>query len=97
MGDPPSFPAVTDDRIDSGWKLVDERVETLFELPGMRVCGAIRQYEDVETREDLTEFIAVDRALLEGFLKPTRELVRRVLPPGLAHGSRQECRHWGGG
>jgi len=82
MGDPPSFPAVTDDRIDSGWKLVDERVETLFELPGMRVCGAIRQYEDVETREALTEATEGDVDQSVRFFAVTRLGFDPSLPPG---------------
>lgn len=82
MGDPPSFPAVTDDRIDSGWTLVDERVETLFELPGMRVHGAIRQYEDVVTREALTEAVGSDVGQSVRFFAATRLGFDPGLPPG---------------
>lgn len=82
MGDPPSFPAVTDDRIDSGWELVDERVETLFELPGMRVQGAIRQYEDRETGTALTEATDGDVDQPVRFFAATRLGFDPGLPPG---------------
>jgi hypothetical protein len=82
MGDAPSFPTVTDDRIDSGWELVDERVETLFELPGMRVRGAIRQYEDRETGAALTEATDGDVEQSVRFFAATKLGFDPGLPPG---------------
>jgi len=81
MARPPSFPTVTDGRIESGWELVEERVETLFELPGMRVLGALRRYEDSATTATLAEATGgFDRAIC--FFAATRLGFDPGLPPG---------------
>ena len=51
--DPLELPA--DQREAGGWELVEESVETLFELPGVRVRGTMRRYEDEHTRAALRE------------------------------------------
>jgi len=65
-----------------GWELVDETVETLFELAGARVRGTIRQYEDERTRTALREVTdgATDRPIR--FFATTRLAFEPPLPPG---------------
>jgi len=65
-----------------GWELVEESVETLFELPGARIRGTIRQYEDERTRAALREATdgAVDRPIR--FFATTRLEFEPPLPPG---------------
>ncbi|WP_424003118.1 hypothetical protein ACOZ4I_03610 [Haloarcula salina] len=62
MPDAPSFPAVPVDRLrDGGWTLVDERVETVFQLPTARVEGATRVYDAAETRAAVEAATGIDR------------------------------------
>jgi hypothetical protein len=77
----PSFPEVTDDRIEE-WELVEESVETLFQLPAMRVRGAIRRYEDTATQATLADATdgAFDRTVR--FFAATRLDFDPGLPPG---------------
>jgi hypothetical protein len=49
----PAFPDVTADL--EGWRLADESVETLFQVPGARVHGATRRFEDERTRAAVRE------------------------------------------
>jgi hypothetical protein len=44
-----------------GWSLVEESAETLFRLPGLRVEGRTRIYEDVSLRRAVREAVDVDQ------------------------------------
>ena len=79
--DPPPVP--TADLEDGGWELDDERTETLFELPTMRIRGTTRQYEDARSRAAL-------RAATDGridtpvrFFAATRLGFEPPPPPGM--------------
>ncbi|EMA23594.1 hypothetical protein [Haloarcula argentinensis] len=57
----PAFPDVPADRLrDGGWELVDESVETVFELPTARVEGATKVYDAAETREAVRDAVGLD-------------------------------------
>ncbi|MFY4811922.1 hypothetical protein ACOJIV_04320 [Haloarcula sp. AONF1] len=57
----PAFPDVPADRLrDGGWELVDESVETVFELPTARVEGATKVYDAAETREAVQDAVGLD-------------------------------------
>jgi len=57
----PAFPDVPTDRLhDGGWALVDESVETVFELPTARVEGATKVYDAAETREAVQDAVGLD-------------------------------------
>jgi hypothetical protein len=57
----PAFPDVPTDRLrDGGWELVDESVETVFELPTARVEGATKVYDAAETREAVRDAVGLD-------------------------------------
>jgi hypothetical protein len=57
----PAYPDVPADRLrDGGWELVDESVETVFELPTARVEGATKVYDAAETREAVQDAIGFD-------------------------------------
>nr|WP_206042330.1 hypothetical protein [Haloarcula argentinensis] len=45
---------------DGGWELVDESVETVFELPTARVEGATKVYDAAETREAVRDAVGLD-------------------------------------
>ena len=81
MSDTPTPPAVPEERLTShGWALVDERSETVFELPTMRVRGVTRRFEDERSAELLEEagsetdhpvrFFAVSRLAFDPPLPP---------------------------
>lgn len=55
MGTPTPPPVPTDELEDGGWTLQDERTETFFELPTMRISGTTRQYTDERSSEALLE------------------------------------------
>ncbi len=76
----PSFPSVGADL--DGWQLAGESVETLFEVPGARVRGATRQFEDEQTRAAVRE--ATDGALDREwrFVAVTALGFEPSLPPG---------------
>lgn len=82
MAESPAFPAVTDGRVHDGWRLVEETVEQLFELPALTVRGAIRRYEDAETAAAVAGVTdgTFDRAVR--FLAATRLVFDPDLPPG---------------
>ena len=57
----PAYPDVPTDQLrDGGWELVDESVETVFQLPTARVEGATKVYDAVETREAVRNAIGLD-------------------------------------
>jgi hypothetical protein len=57
----PAFPDVPTDQLrDGGWELVDESVETVFQLPTARVEGATKVYDDAETREAVRDAVGFD-------------------------------------
>lgn len=81
MTDTLTPPAVPEDTLEEeGWALVDERTETVFELPTMRVRGVTRRFEDEQSVEALTaagydidhpvRFFAVSRLVFEPPLPP---------------------------
>jgi len=81
MTDSVSPPAVPGDALDSGdWALVDERTETVFELPTLQVRGVTRRFEDERSRAALAgvgykvehplRFFAVSRLVFEPPLPP---------------------------
>jgi len=76
----PSFPDVGADL--DGWELAEESVETLWQLPGARVRGASRRFEDEGTRAAVRE--ATDGALDHGwrFVAATALAFEPSLPPG---------------
>jgi hypothetical protein len=73
-------PAVPEDAVDSDWTLVDERTETVFELPTLQVRGVTRRFEDERSVAALAEagydvehpvrFFAVSRLVFEPPLPP---------------------------
>lgn len=80
--DPEPLELPADEREAGGWELMDESVETLFELPTARVRGTVRQYEDERTREVLRGATdgAVDHTVR--FFATTRLGFEPPLPPG---------------
>ena len=57
----PAYPDVPTDQLrDGGWELVDESVETVFQLPTARVEGATKVYDAAETREAVRDAIGLD-------------------------------------
>jgi hypothetical protein len=69
---------------EQGWQQVDERVETLFSLPGMRVRGATVRYEDDRTSDALEEATDGNVDIAAQFLAGTRVGFDPPLPPGVA-------------
>lgn len=58
----PSFPGVPTARLrDGGWDLVNERVDTVFELPTVHVEGATKVYDDSDTRDAVRAATGFDR------------------------------------
>ena len=51
--DPPPVPLAALE--DGGWEVDDERTETLFQSPTMRIRGTTHQYEDARSRAALRE------------------------------------------
>jgi len=80
--DPEPLELPADERDAGGWELMDGSVETLFELPTVRVRGAMRRYEDERTREALLAATggAVDHTVR--FFATTRLGFEPPLPPG---------------
>ena len=77
-----AFPVVPETRLaDSGWELVDERVETVFELQRANVTGATRLYDDVRTREAAESAGGLDRQWR--FFFATALSFRPPLAPGI--------------
>ena len=76
------FPDVPDSRLDEGgWSLVDERVETVFQLPTASVAGATRLYDDNRTRAAAAEAAGLDQQWR--FFFATRLTFRPPLAPGI--------------
>ncbi len=79
---PPGVPEAT--LREEGWERVDKSVETLFELPAIRIRGATLRYDDTRTRE-------AARAATDGALDvPVRFFAATALsfepspPPGVS-------------
>jgi hypothetical protein len=77
----PDYPNVPTEKLD-GWKLAEETVETVFQLPAVRVVGATRQYEDEQLRTAVRE--ATDGQIDHHwrFFAATKLGFDPVLPPG---------------
>ncbi len=77
----PDYPSLPAEKLTE-WELTDETVETVFQLPGAKVVGATRQYEDVETRAAVRE--ATDGAIDHQFrfVAATHLGFDPMLPPG---------------
>jgi len=57
-----AFPDVPEARLArGGWELIDEHVETVFQLQRATVTGATRLYGDVRTREAAKSAAGIDR------------------------------------
>ena len=80
--DPAPLELPDDQQEAGGWELVEGSVETLFELPGVRVRGTMRRYEDERTRAALRDATdgAIDHQLR--FVATTRLGFEPSLPPG---------------
>jgi hypothetical protein len=78
--DPEPLELPADER--DGWAVVDGSVETLFELPTVRVRGTVRQYEDERTREALYEATDGGMDHTIRFFATTRLGFEPPLPPG---------------
>ncbi|WP_324663024.1 hypothetical protein [Haloarcula sediminis] len=77
-----AFPVVPETRLaDSGWELLDERVETVFELQRAKVTGATRLYDDVRTREAAESAAGLNRQWR--FFFATALSFRPPLAPGI--------------
>jgi hypothetical protein len=81
MASDPDYPTVPTAKLDA-WKLVEESVETVFELPGARVVGATRQYEDEQLRTAVAEATDGDIDHRWRFFAATRLGFDPMLPPG---------------
>jgi len=77
-----AFPVVPESRLArGGWELIDERVETVFELKRAAVTGATTLYDDVRTREAAQSAADVDRQWR--FFFATALTFRPPLAPGI--------------
>ncbi len=77
-------PAVPESALDAGgWVLADERTETVFELPTMRVRGVTRRYEDERSRDALEATTGESLAYPVRFFAVTRLVFEPPLPPGV--------------
>jgi len=74
----PAFPDVAAEF--DGWRLAEQAVETLFEVPGARVRGATRRYEDNRTRTAVREAARLDHEWR--FVAATRLGFEPALPAG---------------
>jgi hypothetical protein len=75
-------PSLPEDRLEaSGWRLVEEREETLFSLPAATVEGHTVLYEDGGLRERLAA--ATGRDQVWRFFFATGVQFRPPLPPGV--------------
>ncbi|MFC7075649.1 hypothetical protein [Haloarcula halophila] len=82
MPDDAAFPTVPDDALaDGGWELIDESVETVFQLSAAKVEGATELYDDVRTRETAEAATGIDRQWR--FFFATRLSFRPPLSPGI--------------
>jgi hypothetical protein len=77
----PDYPSVPEGQLD-GWDLAAETVETVFQLPGVRVVGATRQYEDERTKTAVREATGGDIDHGFRFFAATRLGFDPSLPPG---------------
>ncbi|MEF8784384.1 MAG: hypothetical protein V5A45_00510 [Haloarculaceae archaeon] len=77
----PDFPSVPAEKLD-GWELVEESVETLFQLPAVRVVGATRQYEDEQLRRAVRDASDGEIDHRWRFFAATRLGFDPMLPPG---------------
>jgi hypothetical protein len=81
MATAPDYPAVPAEKLD-GWELVEESVETVFQLPGAQVVGATRQYEDERLRGAVREVTDDSIDHQWRFFAATRLGFDPMLPPG---------------
>jgi hypothetical protein len=81
MAGTPDYPSVPAAKL-TGWELTEEATETVFQLPGARVVGATRQYEDEQTRRAVRD--ATDGAIDHKFrfFAATQLGFDPMLPPG---------------
>ena len=85
MSNGPDPPVMPTDALDSGgWALADERTETVFELPTMRVRGVTRRYEDERSREALEAATGDPIEYPVRFFAVTRLVFEPPLPPGVS-------------
>lgn len=81
MASSPAYPQVpVADR--DGWTLVEESVETLFQLPAAKVLGATRRYEDEHLRAAVRKATDGDLDREWRFCAATRLEFSPGLPPG---------------
>ncbi|WP_324756677.1 hypothetical protein [Haloarcula montana] len=82
MPDDAAFPTVPDDALaDGGWELIDESVETVFQLSAAKVEGATELYDDARTRDAAETATGIDRQWR--FFFATRLTFRPPLSPGI--------------
>jgi hypothetical protein len=77
----PDYPNVPTDKLDA-WERTEESTETVFQLPGARVVGATRQYEDERLRTAVREATDGDIDHSWRFFAATRLGFDPMLPPG---------------
>lgn len=77
----PEYPSVPEGYLDD-WTLTAETVETVFQLPGARVVGATRQYEDERTQTAVREATGGDIDHDFRFFSATRLGFDPMLPAG---------------
>lgn len=81
MATEPDYPNVSAEKLDD-WKLVEETVETVFQLPAVKVVGATRQYEDERLRMAVREATDGEIDHQWRFFAATRLGFDPMLPPG---------------
>jgi len=79
---PPGVPEAT--LREGGWERVESSVETLFELPAMRVRGATLRYDDTRTREALREAADGTLDVSVRFFAATALVFEPPPPPGVS-------------
>ena len=81
MASTPDYPSVPTEKLD-GWELVEESVDTVFQLPAARVVGATRQYEDEQLRTAVRSATGGEIDHRWRFFAATRLGFDPMLPPG---------------
>lgn len=77
----PEYPDVPAEKV-AEWTLVEESVETVFQLPAARVVGATRQYEDEQLRTAVRDATDGEIDHRFRFFAATRLGFDPMLPPG---------------
>ena len=77
----PDYPSVPTEKLE-GWELVEESIETVFQLPAVRVVGATRQYEDEQLRTAVREATDGEVDHHWRFFAATKLGFDPMLPPG---------------